>query len=278
MGIAWLAALTLSACLELRGLPPPVALIIDDLGYQPRHDHDAAALAPLETFAVLPFTPFGRELAEQLHAAGKEVLLHLPMEALARNELLGPGALREAMDRPTFVAALEAALGAMPHLDGINNHMGSLLTGDAERMNWLMSALATSRPGLLFVDSRTTPHSAARQAARSAAVPYLARDVFLDNRRTPAAINARLEDLVRHAELRGDAIGIAHPHPETIAVLRTRLPMPGRIRIVSLASLRAERACRARVAAWQGASVAAAAQREQGGDEAEATEQPHAER
>jgi polysaccharide deacetylase 2 family uncharacterized protein YibQ len=278
VGFALLAALTLSACLELAELPPPVALIVDDLGYQPRRDHEVAALDAVESFAILPFTPLAHDLAERLHAAGKEVLLHLPMEALAQNELLGPGALRETMDRPTFIATVRAALNAVPYLDGVNNHMGSRLTGDAERMGWLMAALAEARPGLLFVDSRTTPHSAARTAARAAAVPYLARDVFLDNRRTPAAINARLEELVRHAELRGDAIGIAHPYPETIAVLRTRLPMPERIRIVSLATLRAERGCRSRVTAWRASSVAAAAQGEQGGDDAEAAEQPHAER
>ncbi|MGE0482862.1 MAG: divergent polysaccharide deacetylase family protein [Gammaproteobacteria bacterium] len=278
MGFALLAALTLSACLELQHQPPPVALIVDDLGYQPRRDHEIAALDAVESFAILPFTPLARELAERLHSAGKEVLLHLPMEAVSQNELLGPGALREAMDRPTFVATVRAALDALPYLDGVNNHMGSRLTSDAERMDWLMAALAEARPGLLFVDSRTTAHSAARNAARAAAVPYLARDVFLDNRRTAAAINARLEELVRHAELRGDAIGIAHPYPETIAVLRTRLPMPGRIRIVPLETLRAERECRTRVAALRSASVAAAAQGEQGGADAEPPEQPYAER
>lgn len=275
----WLAALSLSACLDLGALPPPVALVIDDLGYQPRYDRAALAVTEVPSYAILPFTPLARALAEELRTAGKEILLHLPMEARAHNDLLGPGALMRAMDRAEFVHAVIGALDAVPYLGGVNNHMGSLLTGDSERMDWLMQTLAAQRPGLVFLDSRTTAASAAGAAARNAAVPYVARDVFLDNNRAPRAINAQLERLVRHAELKGDAIGIAHPHPTTIAVLRERLPALDRVRLVSIARLRAERACHARLASGETPSVvAAAAQREQRRQRATDGEQPHAER
>ncbi|MEX2482497.1 MAG: divergent polysaccharide deacetylase family protein [Gammaproteobacteria bacterium] len=248
LGLGFWAALGLSACIEAAAGPPPIAIVIDDLGYQPHNDRAVTEIAALESFAILPFTPHGRALGERLHAAGKEVLLHLPMEAHSRNDLLGPGALRLTMTEGEFRATAHAALAAIPHLAGVNNHMGSLLTAEPERMRWLMSVLA-DYPALYFIDSRTTAASAARGAASAAAVPYLARDVFLDHERDIEAIHARLDDLVRHAGRRGDAIGIAHPYAETLAVLRARLPGLTAARLVSIRELYELRACRAALAA-----------------------------
>ncbi|MEQ8660383.1 MAG: divergent polysaccharide deacetylase family protein [Gammaproteobacteria bacterium] len=276
--LALLAALYIGGCAAEAALPPAVAIVIDDLGYRPRLDHAAIALPRLTSFAILPHTPLARTLAERLAASGKEVLLHLPMEARAHNELLGPGALRAGMTRAEFVATAHAAFDAVPQASAVNNHMGSLLTGDAERMGWLMEVVAARGP-LVFLDSRTTAHSAARAAARAAAVPFLARDVFLDHQRDTATINARLDELVRHAELRGDAIGIGHPYPETLAVLRARLPGLATVRVVSLAALRRARACRARHAAdLRAASAARATQRGDGDHHAERAQHPYADR
>jgi len=276
--LALLAALFIGGCAADAALPPPVAIVIDDLGYRPRLDYAAIAVPRLESFAILPHTPLATALAERLHAAGKEVLVHLPMEARNHNELLGPGALLAAMTRDEFVATARSALDAFPRARGLNNHMGSLLTGDAERMAWLMEVVA-ERSELLFLDSRTTSHSAARAAARDAAVPFLARDIFLDNERDERYINARLDELVRHAELRGDAIGIGHPYPETLAVLARRLPGLGSVRIVSLAQLRRARECRTRYAALTpDRSAPRPAQGRNSGDQAEPTEYPHADR
>lgn len=272
MGTGLLAALALSACVEASAGPPPVAIIIDDLGYRLRNDREATEIAGLETFAVLPFTPYGRALGERLYAAGKEVMLHLPMEAHNRNELLGPGALTEAMSEGEFNTAARAAIESIPHLSGVNNHMGSLLTGNRERMRWLMAVLA-DYPWLVFVDSRTTGTSAARDAARAAAVPFLARDVFLDHERDPRQIHARLDELIRHAQTRGDALGIAHPHAETLAVLRARLPGLTEVRVVRVDELRELRDCRARLAVLAG-SAAAAAQGQRDAEQADTATRP----
>jgi hypothetical protein len=145
-------------------------------------------------------------------------------------------------------------------------------------MGWLMEVVA-ERGELLFLDSRTTSHSAARAAARDAAVPFLARDIFLDNEREERYINARLDELVRHAELRGDAIGIGHPYPETLAVLARRLPTLDSVRIVSLERLKRARECRVRYTALtRGDSASRSAQGRDGGDHAESAEYPHTDR
>jgi len=239
-----LLALVLSTCLGGNDLTTPtIALIIDDLGNRPRQDHAAIDLPGPLAYAILPFSPFATELAVAANSLGKEVLLHLPMEAEASNHLLGPGALNTDMTRDAFVTALRRALNAVPHLSGVNNHMGSRLTRDLERMRWLMAELRNTE-NLLYIDSRTTPRSVARQAAEEAEIPFVARDIFLDNRRETSYIHAQIDALIAHARSNGDGVGIAHPYPETIAVLLERLKMLDGIRLVSLSTLLGRRECR----------------------------------
>lgn len=237
--MASVAGWLIGACLALTDAPA-IAIIVDDLGYRPAEDHAALTLPGPVAYGILPFTPHGRELAAAVHASGREVLLHLPMEAESDNHLLGPGALYVSMSRPAFGEAVQRALGELPHLVGVNNHMGSRLTRDEERMRWLMEELGL-HGSLVYVDSRTTALTVARKAARVAQVPYLARDVFLDNQRDADYIHAQLDALVSRARERGYGIGIAHPHPETTAVLRQRLAALGDVHLVSLTQLRQPR-------------------------------------
>jgi uncharacterized protein len=239
-----LPALVLAACLGANDLTTPsIALIIDDLGNRPRHDQAAIDIPGPLAYAILPFSPFAAVLAEAATSSGKEVLLHLPMEAEADNHLLGPGALDTDMPRDAFVAALQTALDSVPHVSGVSNHMGSLLTRDLERMRWLMAELR-STGNLLYVDSRTTPETVARQAALEAGIPFAARDVFLDNRREASYIHGQVDALITHARSKGDGVGIAHPYPETIAVLIERLNALDGVRLVSLSTLLVRRGCR----------------------------------
>ncbi len=207
-------------------------------------DRAALAIPKLVSFAILPFSPLTSELANRAHAAGKEILLHLPMEAQGHNNLLGPGALDTEMPYAEYTAAIRRAIADVPHLTGVNNHMGSLLTQDPTRMRWLMETL-DENGDLLYIDSRTTSHSAAGPAARNVGVPYLARDVFLDNVREFEYIDARVDELIETALRRGYALAIAHPHPETLEVLRARLGNLDRVRVVTLADLAQVRTCTA---------------------------------
>jgi polysaccharide deacetylase 2 family uncharacterized protein YibQ len=61
---------------------PRIAIIIDDLGYQLEAGRRAIDLPGPVAFAVLPGTPQGRQLARIANEHGKEVLLHLPLEAV----------------------------------------------------------------------------------------------------------------------------------------------------------------------------------------------------
>lgn len=205
--------------------PPPdaaISIIIDDLGNLKRRDLRAIRLPWPLTYAFLPHTPHARELATLAHRLGKEVMLHLPMEAMEHNAL-GPGGLTLGMTHADFLRALRRDLNAVPYIRGVNNHMGSLLTQNSTRMHWLMQELGT-RDDLFFVDSYTTATSVAVQAANENWVPNIRRDVFLDSERDPARIRAQLQRLVAMAREHGIALGIGHPYPETLSVLQQELP------------------------------------------------------
>lgn len=201
---------------------PNVTLIIDDLGYRLEDDQRAVSLPGPISYAILPHTPHARRIAELAHTLDKDILVHLPMEALRSNHLLGPGALTGNMSKTEFTQTVKQDIAAIPHAVGISNHMGSLLTTSQQAMHWLMQTIQST--GMFYMDSMTIAESVAGQSASAYQVPYLQRDVFLDEERDPTAIRAQFRELIRIAKEQGSAIGIAHPHPETITTLATLLP------------------------------------------------------
>jgi polysaccharide deacetylase 2 family uncharacterized protein YibQ len=201
---------------------PVIAIIIDDVGNKLRAGEEALALPGPVTLAFLPHTPHADSLAKRAHNAGKEVMLHLPMQSHYGNNL-GPGALTLHMTEENFRHSLKQSLDSIPHVAGLNNHMGSLLTRHPGAMDWLMSGMRDYGE-LYFIDSRTTKETVAEQVAQEHQVPVARRDVFLDNDRNPAAIARQFRQLVRLARRQGYAVGIGHPYKETMEMLRQELP------------------------------------------------------
>jgi polysaccharide deacetylase 2 family uncharacterized protein YibQ len=200
-----------------------IAIIIDDLGYQLEAGERAIRLPGPVAYAVLPETPRGRLLAESAHQSGKEVLLHLPLQAVENSSPPEPGSITMDMSREAVAAALARALDSVPYAIGVNGHRGSLLTRHPGHMRWLMEGLV-ERGGLFFVDSFTTHASVALQVAGEMQIAAIKRDVFLDHDVDTAAIAAEFERLKRLARLRGVAVAIGHPYPATLAFLEAELP------------------------------------------------------
>jgi polysaccharide deacetylase 2 family uncharacterized protein YibQ len=198
-----------------------IGIIIDDLGNSLANGGRAARLPGAVACAVLPHTPFARSLADAAHAAGKEVMLHQPMASRDTQEP-GPGQLDAGMPALEMRATLDYDLSTVPHVIGVNNHMGSLLTTQPGAMDWLMRELAQRR--LFFVDSRTDAGTVAASAARRVGVPVLERTVFLDDDLTPAAVAVQLDRLEHLARRHGYALAIGHPYPVTLAALEHWLP------------------------------------------------------
>jgi polysaccharide deacetylase 2 family uncharacterized protein YibQ len=222
---------------ELPSGRPRVALVIDDLGYDlPMAEAFFNLNVPL-TAAVLPFSPHKNEVVAAARRHGRPVMLHLPMEPEEYPRVdPGPGALLTSMSPDELLAQLREDLQDVPTAIGVNNHMGSRLTQDADRLNQVFSVLRER--GLFFIDSRTTDKTRGYQSARLLNVPFAQRDVFLDHRQEPEFIRRQIEVLIRRAEENGQAVGIGHPHPVTLEVLREQLPqMRRRVDLVPASSL-----------------------------------------
>jgi len=220
---------------------PSVSIIIDDLGNSLRDGRRVIDLPGPIVCAILPHTPFATRVANEAHQLNKEVLLHLPMESLDEKET-GPGALDATMPEREVAITLSYDLETVPHAVGVNNHMGSLLTGQVHSMRLLMRAMR-HHGNLFFVDSLTNPKSQAVVAAQEYGISYLMRNVFLDNERSPRAIERQLNELVTIAQHKGHAVGIGHPYAETLDALERWLPDLAKrnIRLVPLSTLLARK-------------------------------------
>jgi len=197
------------------------SIIIDDLGNS--LDYGAAVLdieAPL-TLAMLPLTDYGATLAEIAHEQGKEVMLHLPLQSVESHAPTA-GTLYLHMTREQFRRQLDSDLASIPHLSGVNNHMGSLLTQHPGHMDWLMQELER-RGDLYFVDSRTTTKSVAATFADRHGIPHMDRDIFLDPDFSPQTLRRQFDRFIDIASRHGRAIAIAHPHPRTLEFIRQHI-------------------------------------------------------
>lgn len=201
---------------------PVISIIIDDMGKTPEAGWRVLGLDSPVACAFLPQAPYTRELATAAHAAGKEVMLHLPMDSVDGRRL-DAGAVTLDMTQREFMAALASNLAAVPYVQGVNNHMGSLLTRHPGHMLWLMQELQRRAP-LFFVDSRTTVATVARQVAYENGIPSTERNVFLDNDLADDELDYQFDRLLRLARKHGSAVAIGHPHAQTLALLERRLP------------------------------------------------------
>lgn len=200
---------------------PRIAIIIDDIGYH-KADLKLIDLPYALTFAVLPHTPYGQRAAKYAFQQHKDVMLHMPMQA-SNGKSPGPGSLTSDMSKLQVQQTLQQALADIPYAIGINNHMGSYYTEQAQPMAWTMEYLRKRQ--LFFVDSVTTSRSQASKYAREFGVTNLSRHVFIDNEQNEEAMRKQLDILLRIAKKRQTAIAIAHPYPETYQFLRKNLPL-----------------------------------------------------
>ena len=193
-----------------------IAIVIDDMGYR-QSDRNALNIKGNFTYAILPFAPLTKELAFAAHAKNREILAHIPREALANNHLLGLVEINSSMNQQQINRQLQHAINNVPYAQGINNHMGSKLTTLAKPMRWIMALL--SQQQLYFLDSKTSATSIAASTAKKFGLATAQRDVFLDNQLDLTSLNKQFDQLIKIAKKHKSAIGIAHPHPQTIAFL-----------------------------------------------------------
>ncbi len=199
--------------------PPPktraaLAFVIDDAG------NNLAELEPFLRFpgpltiAVLPGLPHSAEAARRIRAAGKELILHQPMEALG-GQNPGPGAIYAGMDRASVRRVLAKNLAEVGPVAGMNNHQGSKVTMDEGIMETVLAFCREN--GIYFLDSRTTAESVVPAVAARMGIRIRERDVFVDNIQEKAVMIRFIQDGMRKAEKQGAAVMIGHAWSSELA-------------------------------------------------------------
>jgi len=203
-----------------------VAILIDDIGQDMDVVDDLLAIdAPL-SFAVLPHLPHSKQAAEKVHKRGREILLHLPMEPKSFPETNpGPGALFAEMTDEEIRALFRRNLEAVPHVQGVNNHMGSRFTEEGEKLAVVLQEIKNR--GFYFVDSRTSANSKGRDVAKKIGVRFRERNIFIDNEQDYEASLQNIMRILRDPGVTKDntVLLIGHPYPSTVLAIREAIAL-----------------------------------------------------
>ena len=203
------------------GREPVIAIVIDDMGVSHRRTANISSLDYPLTSSFLTYASNLRPQIAAAERAGHEIIAHLPMEPKASMNV-SPDVLTVKMNEKQVAEGLNGMLDKFPGIAGVNNHMGSRFTEDAERMDVVMKEL--EKRGLFFLDSKTTPHSAGEKAAKDNRVRYVSRNVFLDNEDKFDYVMRQFRQTEAIARKNGYAVAIGHPKEQTYNALKVWLP------------------------------------------------------
>ena len=182
-------------------------LILDDAGNAADELPPFLELPIPFAVAVLPQLPYSTDAASRTIAAGKEVILHQPMEAVGGADP-GPGWIGPGHRPEQIVATLTANLLSVPGAIGANNHMGSLASADEPTMRLVLDFFHAN--GMFYLDSRTISRTVARRVARDVGIPFAERNVFLDNVRERDAILTAISSAIELSNRGEDVFMIGH--------------------------------------------------------------------
>ena len=200
-----------------------IVLVIDDFGYRNDSISDGFLELPVPiTCAVLPGHNQSSRFAKKAINAGKEVIVHMPMQSAITSSGEDEFKLKIGMTSEEIEWRLNEALNEIPEAVGINNHQGSKATTDGKVMAVVASVLKNKNK--FFLDSRTSSKTVGENTMRSVGVPTARRHIFLDNDLSIENISKQLDKLVTVAEKKGLAIGIGHVKGNTLKVLEEKIP------------------------------------------------------
>ncbi len=160
------------------------------------------------TIAVIPRLRYSKEAANRIRKAGKEIILHQPMQAMNLKINPGEGAIKPGMSEQEIADTLIANINEIAPIVGMNNHEGSLMTSDETAMRVVLNVC--KKKNIFFLDSRTSSKTVCPKIARELNFPIWQRAVFLDNIKTEAAMKKQIIRGLEIAEKTGTAIMIGH--------------------------------------------------------------------
>lgn len=208
---------------DLQRFKGRIAIVIDDFGYFFNGVVEGFLNLPERiTFSILPGLTYSEKIAQAAYAENREVMLHLPMEPKNGHFEADDYILLTNMQEQEIRDRAQKAIKSVPHVRGINNHMGSLATENETLLKIVMSEI--KKAGLFFLDSRTSPNSLAFTWARKNNIPCAINNTFLDSIAEEPFIRQQVNLLAEMAARNGQAVGIGHPNELTLKVLQEELP------------------------------------------------------
>jgi polysaccharide deacetylase 2 family uncharacterized protein YibQ len=205
----------------VRNTKPKIAIILDDWGYGPKNLPYLKSIKQNFTIAVLPGHNYSVKAAEEAHMNGKGVMLHLPMQPEGKVPLEKDTIMAD-MSRDQIVNMVDRLAGEIPYFNGVNNHMGSLVTEKKDVMVTILDVL--KERNYFFVDSLTSAKTVAYKTALEEGVHAGKRNVFIDNKKESSYNEAQINQLEKLAKKQGWAIGIGHDDPVTLKTLSRMMP------------------------------------------------------
>ena len=160
------------------------------------------------TVAVLPQITHSVEAADMVRKSGNEVILHQPMQSVNESINPGPGAITPDMTDDQLISQLFVNINQIGPIAGMNNHEGSGITADAEKMALVLQM--ASENGIYFLDSRTNVETQVPYVARELGYTWYERNIFLDNEKTRENALSELKKGLTIANKNGSVIMIGH--------------------------------------------------------------------
>jgi polysaccharide deacetylase 2 family uncharacterized protein YibQ len=197
-----------------------LAFVIDDAGNNLTELEPFLRFPGPLTIAVLPGLAYSAEAARRIRAAGKEVFLHQPMEALGGQDP-GPGAIYAGMSAAEIRTIVERNIAEIGPIAGMNNHQGSKVTMDGKAMETILAICREY--GIYFLDSRTTADTAAPELAKRMGMKIGERDVFIDNIQEKSAMIQAVQEGLQKTEKKGAVIMIGHTWSSELAATMEEL-------------------------------------------------------
>lgn len=213
-------------------VPPPVSppavkksgkliFIFDDAGNSLKQAKLFLELPFPITIAVLPGLPESKATAAAVRAAGKEVFLHQPMQAVDLSINPGPGSIQPDMTTGEAARIVRKNIAEIGPIAGMNNHEGSLITADRNLIGAVLDVCIDEK--IIFLDSRTSSKTQAPFAAMERGMHIWERDVFLDNKPVKAEMRTMIEKGLAIADKKGYAIMIGHVQTPPLAELLNQM-------------------------------------------------------
>jgi polysaccharide deacetylase 2 family uncharacterized protein YibQ len=194
---------------------PRLAIIIDDVTTkkQVKKIKDIGYSVNISFLPPNDRRPSSAKVAKNI----EQYMIHLPLQA-ANNKFDEKDTLHINDSLEVIENRIIELKRLFPNAKYVNNHTGSKFTANKEAMDKLFYVL--KKHNLIFIDSRTTAKSVAKEYAKKYGLQLYSRNIFLDNKKDKAYIQNQMKKAVKSAYKHGLSIAIGHPYNETLQTLK----------------------------------------------------------